>query len=184
MRFKKNTTEDPSFIESLRIGDQVAFENLYRLYFKPLCAFSSQYTNYEEAEEIVQETMIWLWEHREILTPGTMIHSLLFTIVRNKSLNVIARDQSRSKILEQIRLSEEENVYDPSYCTNEEINKLYEKALTRVTPDFRKTFELNRMEGFTHREIATKLNVSEQTVNYRICRTLHILKDVFKDYLL
>ena len=56
-------------IHAIKAGDQSSFERLYRFYYKGLCAFSSQYVSLAEAEEIVQDTMMWIWEIKKQSTP-------------------------------------------------------------------------------------------------------------------
>ena len=85
-----------SVITALKAGEEKVFDVVYRHYFRRLCAFCSQYVSeQEEIEEIVQETMMWLWENRcrraaapvvivadhtagdRIFTAGHMVHTRL-----------------------------------------------------------------------------------------------------------
>ena len=82
----------------LKEGNEQAFENVYREYYKGLCAFASQYiTDTEECEEIVQDVMLWPWENRSALLPEMSIKSLLFTIAKNKCLNSIIHSQIKQR---------------------------------------------------------------------------------------
>ena len=42
---------------------------------------------------------------------------------------------------------------------------------------------MHRLEGMTHKEIAARLNVSPQTVNYRIGQTVRLLREELSDLL-
>ena len=86
----------------LRSGDESAFESVYKQYFSRLCAFARQFIQADECEEIVQDTMMWLWENRESLIPDMQLKSLLFTIVKNKCLNVITHSKIRDSVHEKI----------------------------------------------------------------------------------
>ena len=63
-------------IRLLRSGDEAFFDAVYRFYFRGLCAFASQYVPFDESQEIVQDTMMWLWEkpaaHSPDLPTGEM----------------------------------------------------------------------------------------------------------------
>jgi RNA polymerase sigma-70 factor (ECF subfamily) len=59
----------------------------------------------------------------------------------------------------------------------------YNKALGKLPAEFRESYELNRKYHLTHKEIAEKLKVSPQTINYRISQALKILRIELKDYL-
>ena len=88
--------------EALRAGDQRAFEAFYRYYYRGLCAFGAQYITLSEAEEVVQDTMMWLWEHREAIDETLSIKTLLFTIVKNKALNLITHEEIRRRVHQEI----------------------------------------------------------------------------------
>lgn len=170
-------------IHALKAGNQSSFERLYRFYYKGLCAFSSQYVSLAEAEEIVQDTMMWVWENRESLNPDLSIKSLLFTMVKNKSLNLLTHQDVRRKVHQEIIDNFQEAFEDPDLYLNGELMRLYRTALAKMPTDFRETFELNRKYNLTHREIAQKLGISPQTVNYRIGQALKLLRTELKDYL-
>ena len=55
--------------------------------------------------------------------------------------------------------------------------------LNKLPDSFREAFEMSRNQMLTHKEIAVILNVSPQTVNYRLCKALDILRVELKDYL-
>lgn len=170
-------------IQALKSGDQASFERLYRFYYKGLCAFSAQYVSLPEAEEIVQDTMMYIWEHRDSLNPDLSLKSLLFTMVKNKSLNLLSHQDTRRRVHQEIIDNFQEAFEDPDLYLNKELFHLYRSALTKMPADFRDAFELNRKHHFTHKEIAQKLGISPQTVNYRISQALKLLRTELKDYL-
>jgi RNA polymerase sigma-70 factor (ECF subfamily) len=170
-------------INNLRSGNPDVFDSVYRLYFKGLCSFSSQYVSREEAEEIVQETMLWLWENRQSLIPDMSLKSLLFMIVKNKSLNRITHQQIQNAVYQKIAEKFENQFGDPDFYLYQELTTLLQHAIEKLPTEYRTAFEMNRLEDMTHKEIAQKLNVSHQTVNYRISQALKILRKELKDYL-
>ena len=88
-----------SIINALKAGEEYVFDAVYRYYFRRLCAFCSQYVSeQEEIEEIVQDTMMWLWENRCSLMEELTLKTLLFTIVKNKALNRISHFEIRRKV--------------------------------------------------------------------------------------
>ena len=64
-----------------------------------------------------------------------------------------------------------------------ELFRLYEEALRQLPKECREAYEMNRNQHLTHKEIAEKLKVSPQTVNYRIGQALKLLRVALKDYL-
>lgn len=175
--------DNKSVIAALKDGNEQAFEEVYRYYFKGLCAFCSQYVPLIESEEIVQDTMMWLWENRSGLIADLTLKTLLFTIVKNKALNRITHHEVRRKVHQEIAEKYEKEFTSPDFYLENELFRLYDKALKNLPDDFREAYELNRKHHLTHKEIAQKLNVSPQTVNYRIGQALKILRAELKDYL-
>lgn len=173
-----------SIITALKAGEEKVFDAVYRHYFRRLCAFCSQYVDeQEEIEEIVQETMMWLWENRSSLMADLTLKTLLFTIVKNKALNRISHFEIKRKVHQEIVEKYESEFDNPDFYFGNELFRLYEEALEKLPKEYREAYEMNRNHHLTHKEIAEKLNVSPQTVNYRIGQALKLLRVALKDYL-
>lgn len=175
--------DNSSVIAALKANDEQAFENVYRHYYRGLCAFCSQYVIQDESEEIVQDTMMWLWENRSSLIADLTLKTLLFTIVKNKALNRITHHEIKRKVHQEIADKHALEFENPDFYLGNELFRIYEKALEKLPKEIRESYELNRNKHLTHKEIAQRLNVSPQTVNYRIGLALKILRVELKDYL-
>lgn len=170
-------------IRSLKADNGVYFEVVYKYYFSSLYAYATQYVENEEAKEVVQDTMLWLWENRTSLIEEMSLKSLLFTIVKNKCLNRTNHEQIKNRIHGIIKEKYETQFQNPDFYLENELFSLFQQALDKLPDTLRKVFELSRMDGFTHKEIADELGVSPQTVNYRLGKALGILRQELKDYL-
>lgn len=176
--------DNKQIVSALNEGHESVFDAVYRHYFKKLCAFCSQYIpDLEETEEIVQETMVWLWENRLTLKAELTLKSLLFTIVKNKALNRISHYEIKQKVHEEIHQKYESTFENPDFYDQDELFRMYRQTLEKMPKDIRETFLINRDRSLTHKEIAAILNVSPQTVNYRIGQALKMLRQALKDYL-
>lgn len=180
---KSDIEDNDAVIAALNAGDEAVYDEVYRYYFRALCGFCSQYVGAAEAEEIVQDTMMWLWEKRTSLIPQLTLKALLFTIVKNKALNKITHWETKRKVHEDIIRKYDGKFSSPDFYLHNELFQLYENALGKLPPDFKQAYEMNRTGQMTHKEIAMSLNVSHQTVNYRISQALKILRTALKDYL-
>lgn len=179
-----DVTNNKSIITALKAGEENAFDIVYRHYFRRLCAFCSQYVNeQEEIEEIVQDTMMWLWENRTSLLEELTLKTLLFTIVKNKALNHISHFEIKRRVHQEIIDKFDNEFNNPDFYLENELFHLYGEALKQLPKEFREVYELTRNQRLTHKEIAQKLNVSPQTVNYRIGQALRLLRIALKDYL-
>ena len=172
-----------SVITALKAGEEKVFDVVYRHYFRRLCAFCSQYVSeQEEIEEIVQETMMWLWENRKSLVADMSLKSLLFTIVRNKCLNTISHIQVKQQVHERLYAKFQEQFENPDFYIGE-LMALASKAIRELPDEYRKAFEMNRFEEMTYNEIAERTGVSPKTIAYRISQALKILRTELKDYI-
>jgi len=171
-------------IRLLKEGNEEAFEEVYREYYRGLCAFASQYVPaVEECEEIVQDVMMWLWENRSVLLPEMSVKSLLFTIVKNKCLNSISHHQIKQRVHESLYAKFEDQFEDPDLYVESELMASLDKAIHGLPEDYRKAFTMNRFENLTYNEIAEKMNVSSKTIAYRISQALKLLREDLKEYL-
>ncbi|WP_287827446.1 RNA polymerase sigma-70 factor [Bacteroides sp.] len=172
-----------NIVNALRSNSHKCFQEVFDYYYAPLCAFSCRYVRVDEAEEIVQDTMLWIWENRSSLVPELNIKSLLFTIVKNKSLDRTRHEKVKRKVLENISRKYDEEFSSPDFYIYNELLEKYHDTLNKIPQEYREAFLLNRNKGLTHRQIAEKLGISTQLVNYRICKALDILRVELKEYL-
>lgn len=177
------TTNNQDTILLLKNDDGTHFEKVFKYYFTPLYSFATQYIGRDEAKEIVQDTMLWLWENRTSLIPELSLKSLLFTIVKNRCLTRSNRVNIKNRIYQSIKDKYSEKFENPDFYLENELFSLFQQALQKLPESYRSVFEMSRMDGLTHKEIAEKLKVSPQTVNYRLGKALGILRIELKDYL-
>ncbi len=172
---------EQELISLLRSGSQFAFERLFENYSQKLYRFSLSYLKSEtEAEEIVQDVFLKLWENRDKLRNETSFQSYLFTIAFNdirKNFNKKARDERyRTEILD--FLSDE----NPSIETNPDFETLVVKleSLIDQMPDRRKEiFRKRKQEGKAIRDIAREMEISQKTVENQITEAMNFLKKEF-----
>ena len=113
-----------SVITALKAGEEKVFDVVYRHYFRRLCAFCSQYVGeQEEIEEIVQETMMWLWENRCTLMEELTLKTLLFTIVKNKALNRLSHFEIKRKVHQEIVDKYDSEFNNPDFYLSDELSK-------------------------------------------------------------
>lgn len=89
----ENVHTDIILLNRLRKGDSKAFDALFRKYYPLLCAYGRRFVCVESAEEIAQDTLLWLWEHREEEVIRTSLVKYLLKMVYRKALNRIEQDR-------------------------------------------------------------------------------------------
>lgn len=176
--------EDPGIYQHIKKGDESAFEALFRKYYERLCSYVYQYTgNMSDAEEMVQETFLGIWEKRRDLHITTSLKSYLYQTVKNKALNNIRNTRRRRGHLEIIKNSSQRiSDAEDEISANDLKDHLYE-GLECLPPKCRKIFQMSRLEGLKHKEIAVKMGIKPKTVENQIGIALKNLRIFLADYL-
>ncbi|MDR0962433.1 MAG: RNA polymerase sigma-70 factor [Mediterranea sp.] len=156
-------------------------------------AFAYSYTrNRAEAEDILMESVIALWESRDRWEEGKSLHALLLTVIKNKALNLLEKEQTHLRIEEEIHTHRRRELdlriatlkeCEPDALFSADIQRIVTEALSKMSPQSRKIFTLSRIDNLSNQHIATQMNVSVKTVEYHITKTLQTLRTALKDYL-
>ena len=175
--------DEQALLEQLSGGSEYAYKDFFHLYYSPLCEYASQYVPDEDAEDLVQEFMITLWEQHEILVRVHSLKSYLFAAVRNRCMNFIEKENLRQK--KHFRWYEEfkDKFENPDFYLADDLMERIQKALADLPDTYREVFDRSRFTRKTNREIASELGVSVKTVEYRITQSLKILRIQLSDYL-
>ena len=176
--------DDRVLFEKVRTGgDKVAFRILYLQYNSSLKAYASLFVGLTEAEDIVQEVLLNLWNKREQITITDSLASYLFLSVRNASLNHLKHKSIRSQFMSDLRLSLLDEGADFNRHQLSELKALITQALSELPYEQRRAFEMSRFEGKTYKQIASETGVSVKTVEFRISQALRKLEVRLADYL-
>jgi len=148
--------------------------------------------NKADAEDILMESVIALWENRDRWDETTNLHGLLLTIVKNKALNYLAHLQVRYKAEENIneytqrelslRISTLE-ASEPEKIFDSEIQSIVEKTLKKLPEQSQRIYTLSRNKDESNKKIASQLGISVKSVEFHITKTLKLLRKELKDYL-
>jgi len=176
---------DPLSIR-IKLGDELAFELLFKKYYTILCSFSNKYLfNYEEAQDVVQDVFLKLWENRDEIDPDESLKAYLFRSTANSSISKLRRRTVKTKYDEILKLVYIENseLSPHDSFLEQELSEYLGLALNKIPPQCRKVFDLSRIEGLKYSEIAEYLKISVKTVESHISKALSILRTELREYL-
>ena len=180
---RKEMTEDQYLLFALSKGQKAAFDKLFRKYYPPLCAYARRFIELEDAEEIAQEIMLWLWENRSQLVIETSLQQYLFKMTYNRSLNLIAKKEATVRAETNFYTVHQQLPDDFHLWQMEELNKTVQATIAALPDSFRTAFVMHRFKGMSYKKIAEALQVSPKTIDYRIQQALKQLRINLKDYL-
>jgi len=171
-------------IRDFKKGDTKAFEKLFQKYHKKLYAFLFHLLHSkEDAEEIVQETFIKIWEKREDFIEGYSFDSFLFTIAKNAFLNLNRKKINRKVFEDHLNfLDEISSGRADDYVIFKETKEIINTIIEGLPPKRKEIFFLRKIEGLSRKEIAEKLDISIITVDSQLMKANIYLKDQFKKY--
>lgn len=174
---------ESDIISALKDSDKRAFDKLFRQFYPILCAYCHKFVSLEDSEEIVQDTLLWLWENRQTLSVEKRLSSYLFKSVYNRALNKIASTDCRNKVNKLYFDYMQETLQNKDYYQTDELIEKVRESIAKLPESYRQAFMLHRFEGMTYKEIAEQLGVSSKTVDYRIQQSLKLLKEDLKNSL-
>lgn len=180
---KRQITEERFLLPAMQQGDLKAYGVLFRRYYPMLCAYAAKFVELKDAEEIVQDVMLWLWENRETQTFETSLSQYLFRTVYHRAINLIVRHQSRLRADTLFYENRQKMLQDTDFYQLEELQKRIREAVDALPPAYREAFVMHRFDNKSYKEIAEILQVSPKTVDYRIQQALKQLRVMLKDYL-
>lgn len=155
-------------------GDEAAFRLVFELYRERLFAFAWQLCHSAvEAEEVVQDVFLKLWEQRARLGEVNVPGQYIYTMARNRALDLLGKIARNEQMVKEVwvNMSQSENATEQALQA-EESRKLIETALAQLPEKKRMVFSMSRQEGLSHREIAARMDISVQTVKNIITEVL------------
>lgn len=170
-------------LNRLREGSHAAFNTIYRKYYVALCTYANKFIDLEDAKNIVDELMVWMWEHRENLFINSSLSQYLYRATYNRALNFIAKKKtdtnSEAQFYERYL---NPSIFSEDYNLQELLDKV-DEAVEKLPESYREAFIMSRIKKMTYNQIAEECGVSSKTINYRITQALKILRIQLKDFL-
>ena len=160
---------------------------MFRTWYPALCGFARKFIhNPMDAEELVQEMFVQLWDKRAGFQPTTSLKAYLYAAVRNRCFNHLEHLKVRQKSQDAVaqRIEEQGRQSNPVQLMEEsETQVRIEQAIADLPDRCRQVFELSRYEGLKYAEIAKKLDISPKTVEVQIGKALRQLRGSLRDLL-
>ena len=137
------------------------------------------------ADDLVQETLVRVLHDAHRYDARWPVQVWLFRIARNLALDLLRREGSHSRHVDELRAPGAAPLAPAAVTTAEhrEFQSALEEALQRVPESFRTVFLLRDGEGLSYEEIAAVLGISVKTVSSRLHRARMQLRTLLQEHL-
>ena len=149
--------------------------------------FGGHFLNDKEGcEDIVQSIFLKIWSDKEEIEITSSFKSFLLQSVKNRCLDSIRHQQ----IIRQHESHSErfalffDNLDTENYVLHSDLVQNLEASLNKLSSDQQSAFRMNRFEGLRYKDIAIKLSISEREVVALISKTLRMLRQDLKEFLI
>lgn len=178
LNHSKNSREDIS-----------SFEELFRSYYPQMKRYTLHFVpNEEEANDLIQDVFLKLWSERSSLDGKKNEVAFMFTLLRNKCLNLIKKKVIEGKYMERQIFMETERLYYLSFDQIDEFESMKDRlslefdSLIKEMPDkCGIVFRLRWLEGKKIKEIAAQMNISTTMVDKQLAKGMEIARRKFKN---
>lgn len=170
--------EDKELYSRFLNGDDASFEKIIIKYKTNLIYFINKYVkNIDSAEDIFEDTMMYILEHKNMYNFDYPFKSFLYTIAKSKSLDYLKHE----RIIESTsnkKFKDEQSIEEKVFAKfeYEEIRKLIDK----LPEDYQMAIYLSQIEGFSYSETAKLMNKTEKQIKFLVHRARKKLKAIVK----
>jgi RNA polymerase sigma-70 factor (ECF subfamily) len=173
---EKVATSDVQLIDRLKSGDESALTDIYKEYWQQL--FLSAYNvlkDKQACEDVIQELFIKLWNSRDNIEIAVSLKAYLYASIRYEVYRQIRAGVVTSDVFDALA----NRLQSPATHENLEYKELVSQvnSVVETLPEkCREVYKLSREEYLTHKQIASRLNISTKTVENHLTKALKHLR--------
>lgn len=169
---------DSELVDLLRQGDNCAFIEIFDRYYVLLFSFTCRRLNDKElSKDLIHDAFAHIWEKRETVNIPGELGAFLFTVVKNRILDLYKHKKVTQKYVDNFQHFLESNQDAADYrVRHNDLLALIEKEIAALPEKMRVVFELSRKEIMNRKEISEHLGLPENTVKTNMHRALKILR--------
>jgi RNA polymerase sigma-70 factor (ECF subfamily) len=177
-----HTCSDHELLALLSKGNDAAFTEIYDRYWEKMADYAIRLTkSEEEGADIVQEIFVSIWNRREVIEVKGTLAAYLIKGTRNLSLKYMEKNLHKNKFLERLSAtmqSATNETHDP--VSFKRLQEHIDGTIERLPSKMKAIYVLSRDEQLSHKEIANRLGIAENTVKKQISNALKILSASLK----
>lgn len=174
---------DIDLVELLKNDESIAFEIIYRRYWRSLFGFVfQQLGSKEDSEEVLHDLMLSLWQNRH----QSNIQNLkiyLFVAARNLTNKFIKSQINLRKYREyQLLNAVFEGSTNDEVMNIDELSVAIDKVMKQMPEKTAMIFKMSKIDEMPVKKIAVQMNLTEKAVEYHITKSLKTLRTHLQHY--
>jgi RNA polymerase sigma-70 factor (ECF subfamily) len=178
-----NAMDERLLLRQIAEGSEKAFAVLVaqkwnNIYWQALSYVKSSY----QAQDIVQDVFLKIWQERNKLSGVERFDSFLFIIARNHIVSVLRKKTELPLSYDALEV-EEKNYLPDKILSQKNLAELIARAIEQLPQQQKTAYLQSRDLGLSHEEIAKNMQVSKEAVKKYICRALGFLRTYISAHL-
>ncbi len=166
---------DEKLIVAIGNDDYTSYNKLFVRYYSRLCCYVYRLLGEkEDAEDVVQDLFLTLWNNRKKIAIGENVSGYLYKMARNLALNHIRTRSNYKTVLE--NREEQLSYYEENPLETEEFRMALYNCINLLPGRCKEVLLLHRVKGLKQKEIADQLSISVKTIKNQIWASLQRLK--------
>tara|TARA_R110002050_G_scaffold112951_1_gene227418 strand:+ start:7873 stop:8451 length:579 start_codon:yes stop_codon:yes gene_type:complete len=172
--------EDRELIHKIINDDRVAFDILFKKYYKPLVYYVKSFSqDTYVSEDIVQQVFMYLWMNRNDLKINKSVKGYLYWVSHTKYIDLYRKTKRREHLLDDFKEKAlRDSITEDKELLNIRIKKL-KQLIDDLPPTCKTVLELNKLHGLKYNEIAKRLNISKKTVESHMSKAFKKIRKGF-----
>lgn len=178
--------EESEWVALLANDSEYAFEHLYGRYSNRIYKLAMRYLKSTElSQEIVQDVFLKLWFERKNIKLDRPLEAWLLTVAKNKLINQFKKLTYERNRQENFRVQSNTDVSEvETKLMTAEYDKYFTTLISQLPQMQKQVFHFAKIDGLSHNEIATRLNISPLTVKTHIARAMEKIKKSLKQFVI
>lgn len=174
---------DEELVVLLRNGERQAFDEIYdRFWDKLFVTATNRLGSSDEAEDLVQDVMVRLWNNQATISIQTSLSAYLSVAVKYEVINYLAKQKRYQGYVSSSSPSETDNSTE-NFLQLHELQGRLAKLVKSLPEKCQMAFVLSREYGLSQKQIAQEMNISENTVESHLKKAIKTLRSGLKTIL-